>query len=78
MLKRWDQLTGAQRQQWRRNYGKDAQDVWERVGRGGSYRVAVGYIMDDGQFVSHAQFHQLDLCGRGFMMIFQLKGSTNE
>lgn len=69
----WETLPDAERSLWIGNYQQDARDVWARFGRGGAYKVPVGYIMDDGEFVEHRQFHRMDLAGRGFMMVFDLR-----
>lgn len=69
----WDTLPDVEKKSWVRNYQQDAQAAWENYGRGGAYKVPVGYILDNGEFLTISAFHSANLANRGFMMVFDLR-----
>lgn len=69
---RWEELPAKDKASWIRNYHADAESAWLQYGQPSSYKVPVGYILDDGHFVTRLQFHTMDLADRGFMMVFKL------
>lgn len=69
----WETLPDVDKKTWVRNYHQDAQSAWEQYGRGGSYKVPVGFILDNGEFVTRRKFLRSDFPGRGFMMVFDLR-----
>lgn len=68
----WEELPLNDKEAWIRNYHQDAEAAWLRYGKPRAYKVPVGYILDDGTFVTRLQFHAMDLADRGFMMVFKL------
>jgi hypothetical protein len=71
----WETLPNEERLRWIDVYKRieDAKAAWDYSGRGAAYKVPVGFVMDDGEFLSRQQFHQTNLTFRGFMMVFDLR-----
>lgn len=71
IIQSYDDMPEEQQANLIQRFKGDARIAWETLGVG-EYKVEAGYIMDDGTFITPAQWLATELSNRGFMMVFKI------